>query len=200
MAAAVMLLVGVGSLSLVLMDSDDGPPRNAGNQGALPATTAPPRSTRPASACPTRTTGPAAPFPDVRSALKTAAAHTYWRSTPSIKIPERLLQAVAMTESTWRSNVLACDGGIGLMQVMPGTVKHINGRFGTSWNANTLQGNAYVGGNYDLANPALLDAVISAYNYGAAAVDPTKGAAGIPNPAYVNKVKGYLASCPCDNW
>jgi hypothetical protein len=82
---------------------------------------------------------------------------------------------------------------------------------------NTLQGNAHLGGNYlawsvryfgdlyfggsyDLGNQALLDAVISAYNYGAGAVDPTKGEAGIPNWSYVNRVKQYMASCPCDAW
>jgi len=120
-----------------------------------------------------------------------------------------------MTESSWRSNVIACDGGIGLMQVMPDTVTQINNRFGTKWDVNTLQGNAHLGGNYlawtvkylgdlyfggsyDLTNQPLMDGVIAAYNYGAGAIDPTKGAAGIPNPGYVNQVKQYMASCPCD--
>src|SRR4029450_8597862 len=116
-----------------------------------------------------------------------------------------------------RSNICSGDGGLGLMQVMPATVTQINNRFGTTWDVNTLQGNAYLGGNYlawstrylgdlyfggsyDLGNPALLDAVIAGYNVGAGAVDPTKGEAGIPNWSYVNRVKGYLASCPCDVW
>jgi Transglycosylase SLT domain len=103
------------------------------------------------------------------------------------------------------------------MQVMPDTVAQINNRFGTTWDVNTLQGNVHLGanylawatkyfgdlffdGSYDLSKPALLDAVIAAYNYGAGAVDPTKGAAGIPNPAYVASVKGYYANCPCDAW
>jgi len=151
----------------------------------------------------------------VRAALKVSAGHTYWASVPSIKVPERLLIAIAMTESSWRSNVIACDGGIGLMQVMPDTVTQINNRFGTKWDVNTLQGNAhlganylawtvkylgdlYFGGSYDLTNQPLMDGVIAAYNYGAGAIDPTKGAAGIPNPGYVNQVKQYMASCPCD--
>jgi soluble lytic murein transglycosylase-like protein len=113
--------------------------------------------------------------------------------------------------------VIACDGGIGLMQVMPNTVTQINNRFGTTWDVNTLQGNAhlganylawsirylgdlYFGGSYDLTNETLLNSVIAAYNYGAGAIDPTKGAAGIPNPEYVNRVRQYMAECPCDSW
>jgi soluble lytic murein transglycosylase-like protein len=180
-----------------------------------PAPPAPPRTTPPG--CVPTEKGTRATYAQVRAALKVSAGHTYWRSVPTIRVPERLLIAVAMQESTWRSNVIACDGGIGLMQVMPDTVTQINNRFGTTWNVNTLQGNAHLGGNYlawsvrylgdlyfggsyDLGNPALLDAVISAYNYGAGAVDPTKGEAGIPNWSYVNAVKRYMASCPCDGW
>ncbi|HLL68208.1 MAG TPA: lytic transglycosylase domain-containing protein [Micromonosporaceae bacterium] len=167
--------------------------------------------------CVDKNAGPQATYPEVRAALQTAAARTYWRSVPTIKVPERLMHAVAFTESTWRSNVLACDGGIGLMQVMPQTVTMLNNRFGTTWEVNTLQGNAYLGGqylawstrylgdlyfggNYDLSNEALLTSVIAAYNVGVGAVDPTKGEAGIPNPTYVSRVKQYLQSCPCDAW
>jgi soluble lytic murein transglycosylase-like protein len=184
-------------------------------KATLPPPPPPPKPVTPG--CVARTTGPQASYADVRSALKIAAGHTYWRSVPSIQVPERLLIAVAMTESTWRSNIVSCDGGLGLMQVMPATVTQINNRFGTTWDVNTLQGNAHLGGNYlawstrylgdlyfggsyDLGNPALLDAVIAGYNVGAGAVDPTKGDAGIPNWSYVNRVKGYLASCPCDGW
>lgn len=188
------------------------------NPAAASQPAPPPPATRTtAPGCTPKTSGPPATRPDVRAALKVAAGRTYWRSVPTIQIPERLLQAVAMTESTWQSNVIACDGGIGLMQVMPDTVTQINNRFGTTWNVNTLDGNAalggnylawstkylgdlYFGGSYDLANPALLESVIAAYNYGAGAIDPTKGEAGIPNRAYVNRVKGYMASCPCDSW
>ncbi len=184
-------------------------------KATLPPPPAPPKTSAPG--CVPATTGPAAPAAEVRAALQTAAGHTYWRSVPTIKVPERLLIAIAMTESSWRSNVVACDGGIGLMQVMPGTVTQINNRFGTTWDVRTLQGNVHLGanylawstryfgdtyfaGSYDLADPALLDAVIAGYNYGAGAVDPTRGAAGIPNPRYVSTVKGYLAACPCDAW
>jgi soluble lytic murein transglycosylase-like protein len=184
-------------------------------KATLPPPPAPPPPAPPG--CVPTQRGTAASYAAVRAALKVSAGHTYWASVPSIKVPERLLIAVAMTESSWRSNVIACDGGIGLMQVMPDTVTQINNRFGTTWNVNTLQGNAhlganylawsirylgdlYFGGSYDLGNRALMDSVIAAYNYGAGAVDPTKGAAGIPNPGYVNQVRQYMASCPCDAW
>lgn len=185
-------------------------------RATAPAPPAPPRNTAPPGCVPT-VRGTAASFAQVRAALKVSAGHAYWASVPSIKVPERLLIAEAMTESTWRSNVVACDGGIGLMQVMPNTVTQINNRFGTSWDVNTLQGNAhlganylawsikylgdlYFGGSYDLTNETLLNSVIAAYNYGAGAIDPTKGAAGIPNPDYVNRVRQYMANCPCDSW
>jgi soluble lytic murein transglycosylase-like protein len=184
-------------------------------KATLPPPPPPPRTTPPG--CAPTVRGTAASYANVRAALKVSAGHTYWASVPSIRVPERLLIAVAMTESSWRSNVIACDGGIGLMQVMPDTVTQINNRFGTTWDVNTLQGNAhlganylawtirylgdlYFGGSYDLSNQALMDGVIAAYNYGAGAVDPTKGAAGIPNPGYVSQVKQYMASCPCDAW
>jgi soluble lytic murein transglycosylase-like protein len=185
------------------------------SKATLPPPPAPPRTSAPG--CVPTEKGTKASSAQVRAALKVSAGHTYWASVPSIRVPERLLIAVAMTESSWRSNVIACDGGIGLMQVMPGTVTQINNRFGTTWDVNTLQGNAhlganylawsirylgdlYFGGSYDLSDQALMDSVIAAYNYGAGAIDPTKGAAGIPNPGYVSQVKQYMASCPCDAW
>ena len=57
--------------------------------------------------------------------------------------------------------------------------------------------------SYDLSVPAvpdgvsLRDSVVSAYNYGAGAVDPTKGRAGIPNWWYVDDVEALTANCPC---
>jgi soluble lytic murein transglycosylase-like protein len=155
----------------------------------------------------------------IKAELKRASTHTYWKSFPAIKVPERLLQATAWTESSWRQAVLACDGGQGLMQLMPDTVKQVNLRFGVSWNASTLSGNVnaganylawsikylgdtFYGGSYDLAGVvngiSLLDATISAYNNGAGAVFPDQGTAGITNWSYVNAVKGNMQSCPCD--
>ncbi|WP_158834845.1 lytic transglycosylase domain-containing protein [Streptomyces sp. NRRL S-350] len=119
-------------------------------------------------------------------------------------LPVNLVKAIAWQESGWQSGILACDGGIGTMQVMPNTVSWMNGKFGTTSDANTLAGNVQLGsqlldwlvayygdssfgGKYDLSpDPAtgrtpLLDLVVSAYNAGAGNVhyntvtDPTTG-------------------------
>ncbi|MFE6050646.1 transglycosylase SLT domain-containing protein [Kitasatospora sp. NPDC056446] len=119
-------------------------------------------------------------------------------------LPVNLVKAIAWQESGWQSGILACDGGIGTMQVMPNTISWMNGKFGTTSDANTLAGNVQLGtqlldwlvayygdssfgGAYDLSPaPAtgktpLLDLVISAYNAGAgnvhynAVTDPTTG-------------------------
>jgi soluble lytic murein transglycosylase-like protein len=134
----------------------------------------------------------------VATALAEAASRTYWpASAPEIQVPENLLRAVAWQESGWQSNVIACDGGVGLMQVMPGTADWMNGRFGQSYDLNAYADNAYLGATYlawltkyigdahvgadysldpgacaDHLDPCLLNAVIAAYNYGAGAVSP----------------------------
>ncbi|MFF3109480.1 transglycosylase SLT domain-containing protein [Kitasatospora sp. NPDC057904] len=120
-------------------------------------------------------------------------------------LPVNLVKAIAWQESGWQSGILACDGGIGTMQVMPNTVSWMNTKFGTVSDAKTLAGNVQLGtqlldwlvayfgdsgfgGTYDLSpDPAtgktpLLDLVISAYNAGAGnvhyntATDPATGA------------------------
>ncbi len=180
----------------------------------------PPGTPAPGGSCPSYT-GPKAPMSDVRAALDTAAAKQFWPvSAPSIRVPATLLYAVAWQESGWQSTILACDGGIGTMQVMPLTADDTNRRFGTSYDVHTLTGNVMVGGeylawlvkymgdlyfqgSYDLSAPAapgsvsLLDSVVSGYNFGPGAVDPTKGTAGIPNWRYVNNVEALMTSCPC---
>ncbi|MGW6913823.1 transglycosylase SLT domain-containing protein [Kitasatospora sp. NPDC054939] len=118
-------------------------------------------------------------------------------------LPVNLVKAIAWQESGWQSGILACDGGIGTMQVMPGTVSWMNGKYGTTSDPNTLAGNVQLGtqlldwliayygdscfgGNYSLAPDAagktpLLDLVIAAYNAGAGKVhyntvtDPATG-------------------------
>lgn len=119
-------------------------------------------------------------------------------------LPVNLVKAIAWQESGWQSGIVACDGGIGTMQVMPNTVSWMNGKFGTTSDPATLAGNVQLGtqlldwlvayygdssfgGRYDLSpDPAtgrtpLLDLVVSAYNAGAgnvhynAVVDPATG-------------------------
>ncbi|MCX4749434.1 lytic transglycosylase domain-containing protein [Kitasatospora sp. NBC_01287] len=135
-------------------------------------------------------------------------------------LPVNLVKAVGWQESGWQSAILACDGGIGTMQIMPATAPWMNGKFGTTNDVQTLAGNtdlgaelldelvAYYGdsdfgGKYDLApdpvtgkNP-LLDLVIAAYNAGAGNVhyntvtDPTTG---VTTGSSVIPNPGYVAS------
>jgi hypothetical protein len=180
----------------------------------------PPGTPAPGGSCPSYT-GPKAPTSDVRAALDAAAARQFLPvSAPTVRVPANLLYAVAWQESGWQSTILACDGGIGTMQIMPATAKWMNDSFGTSYDVQTLNGNVMIGGeylalmikifgneyfqgSYDLSAPAapgsvsLLDSVISAYNFGPGAVDPTKGTAGIPNWRYVSNVEALMTSCPC---
>jgi soluble lytic murein transglycosylase-like protein len=133
-----------------------------------------------------------------------------------VKVPADLLYAVAWQESGWQSAIIACDGGIGTMQVMTDTAAWMNQRFGTTWNIKTLSGNTMLGGqylawltkyfgdqlvpaSYDLgaADHVLLNAVISAYNYGFGAVNLAQGWDGIPNKSYVNNVRALMTNCTC---
>jgi hypothetical protein len=174
----------------------------------------PPPPPPPPSSCSPSYAGPGASRSAVKAALDTAAARTYWGSKPEIKVPANLVYAEAWQESGWQSTIVACDGGIGTMQIMPDTATWMNQRFGTSYDVHTLAGNTSLGAQYlawliryfgdvyfdstyDLSNQALLDSVVAAYNVGAGAVDPTKGRDGIPNWRYVNNVEALMVSCPC---
>src|SRR2546430_1319176 len=77
-----------------------------------------------------------------------ASAGRYGNSRPQITVPARLVYAVAWQESGWQSTIMACDGGIGTMQVMPNTATWMNQRFGTSFDVHALSGNAFLGGQY----------------------------------------------------
>ncbi|MEV0128262.1 lytic transglycosylase domain-containing protein [Dactylosporangium sp. NPDC050688] len=187
-------------------------------QTALPPP--PPKvSTKPG--CQPEYKGTQLPKSTVREYLDAAAVKQFWGSnTPAevqaIRVPKRLLYGVADQESGWQSNIYACDGGVGVMQIMPNTETWMNQRFGTSWKIGTPHDNVMLGGQYlawairyfgeqlgtfDImgADPTLLNAVISAYNNGAGAVDLTKGDAGITNWSYVNNVKALMGRC-CNNY
>ena len=150
----------------------------------------------------------------VKAALAASAGTPFWSDQPSIILPAPLLDALAWEESGWQSTIIACDGGIGTMQIMPATATWMNQRFGTNWDVNTLSGNTnlgaeyvewlvryfgdvYYNGSYDLSNQDLLNDVVAAYNVGPGAIDPTAGTAGIPNWQYVNNVEALMTSCPC---
>jgi hypothetical protein len=163
--------------------------------------------------CPTYS-GTGASMAQVKAALAASAGTPFWSDQPSITLPAPLLEALAWEESGWQSTIIACDGGIGTMQMMPDTATWMNQRFGTNWNVNTLSGNTnlgaeyvewlvryfgdvYYNGSYDLSNQDLLNDVIAAYNVGPGAIDPTAGDAGIPNWRYVDNVEALMTSCPC---
>ncbi len=83
----------------------------------------------------------------VRSALATAA-NVY-------RLPHNLLFAVAWEESSWREDIISCDGGIGLMQIQTTTYAWLNQQrvpacqLGvTDYDPFTLEGNADLGAKY----------------------------------------------------
>ena len=143
---------------------------------------------------------------------------------PVITVPANLMKAIAWQESGWQSAIIACDGGIGTMQIMPGTVSQINHRFGTSHNVNTLDGNTdlganylqwlmmyfglfYFGQNFDLSVAAPIGAggANSASSRwwspritsGPAALENDDNTLSIPNWPYVNNVLALRTSCEC---
>jgi hypothetical protein len=137
---------------------------------------------------------------DVKALLVDAAGTAYWGTGTKveyadIRVPQQLVFAVAEQESGWQSDIKACDGGLGLMQVMPATQNFVNGRFGTSRDRAKPADNAKLGANYlawliavygdEIAavcetdpvydptkDPLLMRLIISAYNWGTKGVDP----------------------------
>jgi soluble lytic murein transglycosylase-like protein len=181
----------------------------------------PPPKTAPAD-CKPRYVGAQVSRAQVRTALTDAAGRTYWPSSaPSLRLPLNLVKAVAWQESGWQSNIVACDGGVGLMQVMSPTAEFVNKRFQQSYDINNYRDNATLGANYlawltkyigdlyfdgnyslDAANctstlnSCLLNAVIAGYNFGPGAVATDSGLV-IPNPQYVRNVRALMTGCEC---
>jgi hypothetical protein len=162
-----------------------------------------------------------------KSALVSAAGKLYWpAAAPSLKLSSDLVKNVAWHESGWQSNIVNCDGGRGLMQVMPDTQDMINNRFGQSFDAHDYRQNAVIGANYlawltkyfgdeffkknyslstskckTHTSPCLLNLVIAGYNAGFGTVDATyKVDKSLPNPAYVDSVRSLMSSCYCDRY
>lgn len=171
--------------------------------------------------------GPEVAKKKVKAALKSAAARTYWTAeAPSLKLNYPLVKAISWHESGWTSNIYNCDGGAGLMQVMPDTVDMINNRFGLSYDASDYRDNATVGANYlawltrymsqqqydektyDLSPKkckshtswCLLNLVISGYQAGPDAVLAGAASKQLPNPQYVDSVRSLMKSCYCDRY
>lgn len=188
----------------------------------------------PGASCPTYA-GTNATTSEVKSALLSAGATQYWSQLPAsqlpsqlnggppppISVPPNLMEAVAWQESGWQSAIVACDGGVGTMQIMSDTATWMNNRFDTSYDFHTLSGNTAIGAEYlewlvmyfglfyfdnsfDLSNTqvtnsghTLLDAVVASYNYGAGAVGQQDGTITIPNPGYVDDVESLMTTCVC---
>jgi hypothetical protein len=174
----------------------------------------PPPPRLPPSVCAPHFNGTNLPKPQVKGFLLTASQRQFSRSIPTLRIPLKLLKAIAWQESGWQSAIIACDTGVGTMQVMPATATWLNGVYDTTWDINKPSDNVMLGGQYlawltkyfgdqlstyDLtsADTTLLDAVISAYNFGQNAVKLADGKDGIPNWNYVNNVKALMNNCPC---
>ncbi|PMR58338.1 lytic transglycosylase [Verrucosispora sp. ts21] len=187
-------------------------------------TKVPPAPPKPApSSCKPSYKGDQASRAQAKAALTEAAGRVYWpTSAPDIRVPVDLIKATAWQESGWQSNIVACDGGIGLMQVMPDTATWMNQRFGQNYDVWDYRDNAYLGGTYlawltkyigdmyfdadyrldtDLCtselNSCLLNAVIAAYNYGHGAVAREGQPLAIPNPSYVRNVRALMTECVC---
>ena len=164
-------------------------------------------------------------YAKAKAALNAAAAKTYWPgSAPGLKVSADLVRATAWHESGWTSNIENCDGGFGLMQVMPDTEAFINQRFEQSYDYRDHRQNAIIGANqlawltkyfgekyfkknYDLstakcksdASPCLLNLVIDGYNMGygsteAAYLDGKR----LSNPKYVRLIRANMRECDCD--
>jgi len=193
--------------------------RPAAPAGPPPPPPAPQPPADPEQPCPWYD-GTGATRPAVRDALVAAAGHRFWPDDP-ITVPVPLIKAVAWQESGWQSTIIACDGGIGTMQIMPDTATWMNTRFGYSLDVDTLTGNTMIGaaylewlikyfgdvwfsGSYELepadcpevTTPCLLNAVIASYNYGFGAVDLPDRIV-IPNPQYVANVRALMTECVC---
>ena len=163
----------------------------------------------------------------VKAALKSAATRVYWRTeAPDLRINYPLIKAVAWQESGWQSNIHNCDGGAGVMQVMPATVDMINGRFGLEYDATQYKDNIYVGGNYlawltkwvgdtyfksanynlsakkckSHTSWCLLNVVISGYNAGQGGIEAAAESRTLPNPQYVAAVRSLMTRCQCDQY
>jgi hypothetical protein len=172
------------------------------------------------------TEGKAISKTSAKSALNAAAAKHYWpTSAPSLTVPSDVVRAVAWNESGWQSNVVNCDGGFGLMQLMPDTVSMINNRFEQSYDVKDYKQNAILGanylawltkyigdnyfaGNYSLSTSkcastsswCLLNAVIAAYHAGVGTIEQAASSKKLPSTQYVYVVRSLMKSCFCDTY
>jgi hypothetical protein len=122
--------------------------------------------------------------PQVAALLRKAAAH--------FGLPANLVLAIAWQESGWNQHVIAWDGGIGVMQLMPYTAQSINASTGIRRNPYVLVDNIYLGVTYLSwlwhSFKGNLAKTISGYNEGGWSVIHR----GIFNWRYVNSVLALM--------
>ena len=122
--------------------------------------------------------------PHVVSLLRQAAAR--------YRLPANLLMAIAWQESGWDQHVIAHDGGIGTMQIMPSTAQALNKQVNGHYDPYKLQDNIELGAIYlhSLWQGFHGDVVkvISAYNEGGWNVTHQ----GIYNWSYVHNVQALM--------
>jgi hypothetical protein len=123
-------------------------------------------------------------YQQVNTLLRRAAAY--------YGLPAKLVLAIARQESGFRQHVIAKDGGIGVMQIMPYTAMGINKMTGIARDPYKLRDNIFMGAFYlhMLGNNFHwnMPKVISAYNEGPWAVTHR----GIFNWRYVNNVMAMI--------
>lgn len=107
-------------------------------------------------------------------------------------LPRNLVLAIGWEESRWTQHVIAWDGGIGAMQLMPYTAAWLNRYLGTHYNPYRLRDNIALGTWYlrilwnDFGGDQTR--IISAYNEG----EQNVRTRGIFNWFYVNAVRYYM--------
>jgi Transglycosylase SLT domain len=122
-------------------------------------------------------------------ALTTAANHVFYSAAGALDL--KLIKAVAWQESGWQSTIIACDGGIGTMQVMPNTATWMNEKFGTNYDLHTLSGNTMIGSAYLQWLVKYFGDVYFNGNYSLSADDCVSGDPAVPDyktPCLLNAV------------
>ncbi|MBA2287759.1 MAG: transglycosylase SLT domain-containing protein [Ktedonobacteraceae bacterium] len=126
------------------------------------------------------------------SATRGQVEATLRQTAAEYHLPANLVLAIAWQESGWTQHVIARDGGIGVMQLMPGTAMDLNRSAGMRRDPYQLSDNIHLGASYlrMLWNGfhGNLDKVVSAYNEGGYAVQHR----GIFNWSYVHSVESLM--------
>jgi hypothetical protein len=94
--------------------------------------------------CTTYLDGGPVPASEAEAALEEAADTQFWTNS-SVDVPNDLIKAIAWMESGWQSDIIACDGGTGLMQIQPETEQFINDRFELGLDRTRVEENAMLG-------------------------------------------------------